>query len=187
MKTLLIRALVVGALVTIPLAMAQTKSKAHIEVKPVAALPEDVKSPEAIVHADYECISGGIGVPRQWARDLSLYDPNGRSFSPHRDSKTGKLTVWSATEMEYAEAADASFVRDGFTEREVAHKIYRYGNVATVVSSYEGTLASTGKLYSRGVNIYTLYFAADRWWISSVSWDDEHPINAIPAELAAAH
>ena len=48
-------------------------------------------------------------------------------------------------------------------------------------------LASTGKLYSRGVNIYTLYFADDRWWISSVSWDDEHPINPIPPELAATH
>lgn len=187
MKILIVRALIGGALLTLPLAIAQKKPATHLDIKAVAALPEDVKSPEAIVHADYECISGGIGVPRQWARDLSLYDPNGRSFSPHSDSKTGKLAVWSATEQEYADAADASFVRDGFTEREVAHKIYRYGNVATVVSSYEGTLASTGKLYSRGVNIYTLYFADDRWWISSVSWDDEHPINPIPPELAATH
>ncbi len=140
MKISIARVLVGGALLTLPLAVAQKKPTPHVDVKTIAALPEDVKSPEAIVQADYECISGGIGVPRQWARDLSLYDPNGRSFSPHRDSKTGKLSVWSPTEQEYADAADADFVRDGFTEHEVAHKIYRYGNVATVVSNYEGKL-----------------------------------------------
>ncbi len=71
----------------------------------------------------------------------------------------------------------------GFSESEVAHKIYQYGNVATVFSSYEAKMASTGKLVSRGVNIYQLYFAGGRWWISSVSWDDEKPINPIPPEL----
>jgi hypothetical protein len=187
LKISLVRTLAVGLLLTLPLAIAQKKPAPHLNIKEVAALPDDVKSPEAIVHADYECISGGVGVARQWARDLSLYGPNARSFSPSRNAKTGKLSVWSPTEQEYADAVDASFVKEGFTEREVAHKTYRYGNVATVVSSYEGTLASTGKLYARGVNIYTVYFAEDRWWISSVSWDDENPINPIPAELAAIH
>jgi hypothetical protein len=186
LKNSLACALAAGILLTIPLAIAQKKPTTHLDIKPVAALPEDVKSPESIVHADYECISGGIGVARQWARDFSLYGPNARSFSPHRDKKTGKLTVWSPTEPEYADATDAEFVRTGFSEHEVAHKTYRYGNVATVVSSYEGKLASTGKLASRGVNIYTVYFADDRWWISSVSWDDENPINEIPAELATS-
>ena len=73
------------------------------------------------------------------------------------------------TEQEYADEADEHFVRTGFTERELAHKIYRFGNVATVFSSYEGKETSTGKLLSRGVNIYQLYFDGKRWWISSVS------------------
>jgi hypothetical protein len=52
-----------------------------------------------------------------------------------------------------------------------------------VLSSYEGTLASTGKLYGRGVNIYQVYFAANRWWISSITWDGENDINPIPPDL----
>ena len=147
----------------------------------IAARYEDVKSPEAIVNTDYECISGGIGVARQWARDFSLYDPHARAFVPYKDAKTSALVIWNPTQQEYAELVDSHLVKDGFSEHEVAHKVYKYGNVATVFSSYEGTLASTGKLYTRGVNIYQLYYAENRWWISSVSWDGENYINEIPA------
>jgi len=158
-------------------------SENHVKVETIPPRPEDVNSPEAIVQTDYKCISGGIGVARQWARDFSLYDPHARSIVPYKDEKTGALTIWNPTQQEYVDLADAHMVRDGFSEHEVAHKIYRYGNVATVFSSYEGTLASTGKLYTRGVNIYQLYFAQNRWWISSVSWDGENFINSIPPEL----
>jgi hypothetical protein len=154
-----------------------------MEVAVVAARPEDVSTIEAIVKTDYECISGGVGVARQWARDFSLYDPFARSFVPSKDEKTGGLVIWHPTQQEYADEADAQLVRDGFSEHEVAHKIYKYGNVATVFSSYEGSLASTGKLYSRGVNIYQLYYTGNRWWISSLSWDAEKSINSIPPEL----
>jgi len=162
--------------------LAQDKPKATVVVPVISARPEDVSSIEAIIKADYETISGGVGLPRQWARDLTLYDPNARQFSVYKDSKTGALAIWSPTPKEYADEADAHFVSEGFTEHELAHKIYRFGNVATVLSSYEGSLAS-GKLYSRGVNIYQLYYDGKRWWISSVTWDSENYINPIPPEL----
>lgn len=162
--------------------LAQDKPKASVDAPVISARPEDVSSIEAIVKADYETISGGVGVPRQWARALTLYDPNARQFSVYKDSKTGALAIWSPTLKEFADEADAHLVSEGFTEHELAHKIHRFGNVATVLSSYEGKFAS-GKLYSRGVNIYQLYYAGKRWWISSVSWDGEDFINPIPAEL----
>jgi hypothetical protein len=177
------RIILCSLVLLLPHAIAQNKPKGHIEVAVVAARPEDVNSVEAIVKADYACVSGGVGVARQWARDFSLYDPYARSFVPTKDEKTGALVIWHPTQQEYADEADAQLVRDGFSEHEVAHKIYRYGNVATVFSSYEGTLASTGKLYSRGVNIYQLYYVGNRWWISSISWDAEKNINSIPPEL----
>lgn len=174
-------------LLLLPHVMTQDNPKPHIKVAVVAARAEDVGSIEAIVKADYECISGGIGVARQWARDFSLYDPYARSFVPSKDEKTGALVIWHPTQQEYADEADAHLVRVGFSEHEVAHKVYTYGNVATVFSSYEGTLESTGKLYVRGVNIYQLYYVGNRWWISSVSWDAENDINSIPLELMPKH
>jgi hypothetical protein len=138
----------------VPHTPAQEKPKPHVAVAVVAARPEDVSSIEAIVKTDYECVSGGIGVARQWARDFSLYDPFAQSFVPSKDEKTGELVIWHPTQQEYADQTNAELVRGGFSEHEVAHKIYQYGNVATAFSSYEVTLATTGKLYSRGVNIW---------------------------------
>jgi hypothetical protein len=160
---------------------AQDKKTTPVNVPVVAALPADVSSPEAIVKTDYECISGGVGAPRQWARDFSLYDPHARSFTVDKDSKTGALAVWTPTAQEYTDATDAIFVREGFTERELAHKIVRFGNIATVFSSYEGRMMSTGKIVGTGVNTYQLYSDGKRWWISSVSWDST--TTEIPADL----
>jgi hypothetical protein len=173
----------VGLLAVALGAWAQTKAEQHVKVPVIAAKPEDVSSIEAIVRADYECISGGVGAPRQWARDLTLYDAHARFFVTEKDEKTGGLKVWSPTWQEYTDQMDAKIVKGGFVERELAHKIYRYGNVATVFSSYEGKITATGEVFGRGVNIYQVYYAGGRWWISSISWDEERAINEIPPEL----
>jgi len=162
---------------------AQSAPKGHVAVPVIAPKPEDVGSIEAIVTADYECISGGVGVARQWSRDLTLYDPNARFFESSTDPKTHAIKTWTPSQQEYTDATDGQFVKSGFTEHEVAHKIFHYGNVATVLSSYEGRLASSDKLISQGVNVYQLYFDGKRWWISSVSWDGNLDPSLIPADL----
>jgi hypothetical protein len=171
------------AIACAPGALGQAKTGKHVKVPVVPARPEDVSSLERIVLADYESISGGVGVPRQWARDFALYDPHARFFLVEKDAKTGELKISAPTFQEFTDGMDASLVKDGSIERELAHKVYRYGNVATVFSSYEIKLSSTGEIVGRGVNIYQVYYARKRWWISSVSWDAEHAINEIPEEL----
>lgn len=160
----------------------QAEKKVHVDRPVIPARPGDVSTIEGIVKASYETISGGVGEPRQWGRDRTLFDPNSRSVAVEVDLKTGVVTTKSMNEQEYADQSDASIVKNGFTERELKHVIKRYGNVATVLSSYEGTVAS-GKVVSRGVNIFQLYFDGKRWWILSMVWDDERPGNPIPAEL----
>jgi hypothetical protein len=154
------------------------------DAAPAAARPEDVSSPEALVKADLECLSGGVGVPRQWARNYSLYAPHARVLSAETDPATGKVNVVSSTEQEFARRSDAWLVKSGFSEWEMAHKTFRYGNVATVMSSYDGKTAD-GKSTGRGVNIYQMYFDGTRWWITSVIWDIERPDNPVPKELLA--
>ena len=164
-------------------AKAPKQPQKHVQVQPVAARAEDVASIEAILKASYETISGGVGVPRQWGRDESLFDPNVRFVAVERDPKSGAIVAMITTHQEFVDVADESTVKEGFTEREVGHKIERYGNVATVLSSYEGKNASTGKVVTRGVNIFQLYFDGKRWWILSMVWDQETPANPIPPDL----
>jgi hypothetical protein len=172
----------VSLLFLMPFGVAQNAVKPHVDVPAVAARPDDVSSIEAIVKASYETISGGAGVPRQWARERTLNDPNARFVAAVVDAKTGQTRVWSVSDQEFADQADASMVRDGFTEHELGHQIHRYGNVATVLSSYEGKGEHDPKA-ERGVNIFQLYFDGKRWWILTITWDTEHAGNAIPSEL----
>ncbi len=160
----------------------RAQKRAHVDRPIVEARAEDVGTIEGIVTASYETISGGVGVARQWGRDRTLFDPNSRSVSVSVNPKTGAVTAHGMTEQEYADESDASIVKGGFTEREIKHIIHRYGNVATVLSSYEGSDAA-GKYKSRGVNIFQLYFDGKRWWILSMVWDEERPGNPIPGEL----
>ncbi len=160
---------------------AQAQKKAHVDRPIVEARAEDVSTIEGIVTASYETISGGAGVPRQWGRDRTLFDPDSRSVAIHVDAKTGAIKTESMTEQDFADRSDASLVKDGFTERELKHVIKRFGNVATVLSSYEGS--ASGKMMERGVNIFQLYFDGKRWWILSMVWDTERPDNPIPKEL----
>jgi hypothetical protein len=154
----------------------------HVERPVIPARTEDVSTIEGIVKASYDAISGGVGVPRNWGRDRTLFDPESRSVAVEVDSKTGAITTKAKSEQDFADEADAWMVKNGFTERELAHVIKRYGNVATVLSSYEGKTAA-GKVVSRGVNIFQLYFDGKRWWILSMVWDEERPNNPIPPEL----
>ena len=164
-------------------AMTQDRGKAHVKVPIIPAKPEDVSNIEAIVTASYEAISGGLGVPRQWARERTLNDAHARFVAADVDPKTGETKGWSTNDQEYADQTNDSMVKDGFTEGEIRHVIHRYGNVATVLSSYEGKSQRTGKVIDRGVNIFQLYFDGKRWWILSIIWDSERAGNPIPAEL----
>ena len=161
--------------------VARAQKKVHVDRPIIEVRAEDVSTIEGIVKASYETISGGVGVPRQWGRDRTLFDPNSRSVAIHVDAKTGAIKTESMTEQDFADRSDASLVKDGFTERELKHVIKRFGNVATVLSSYEGS--ASGKVIERGVNIFQLYFDGKRWWILSMVWDEERPGNPIPAEL----
>ena len=158
------------------------QEKTHVDRPVIPARAGDVGTIEGIVKASYEAISGGVGVARDWGRDRTLFDPNSRSVAVVVDAKTGAITTQAKTEQDFADEADASLVKNGFTERELAHVIKRYGNVATVLSSYEGKTAA-GKVLTRGVNIFQLYFDGKRWWILSMVWDEERPGNPIPPEL----
>src|SRR5215471_3435958 len=154
----------------------------HVTVPKAEPRPEDVSTIEGIVKASYETISGGVGVPREWARDRTLFAPSMRYIATSKD-KTNAVKVRTSDYQEYLDESDNFLVKQGFTEVELGHKIERFGNVATVLSSYEGKLQSTGKAVTRGVNIFSLYFDGKRWWIQTMMWDEEGPENPIPAEL----
>jgi len=132
----------------------------------VAANPEDVNTLDSIVAASYEALSGPVGAPRQWARYLSLLDPQARLVSASVDATTGLAKIVRWNREEYAATANEYLVKTGFTDRKLGCATKQYGNVATVQCGFEGLEQS--KLVERGVAIYHLYNDGQRWWINSV-------------------
>jgi len=163
-------------------AMEKQGEKRRVEAPTIGARPEDVNTIEGIVKASYETISGGVGVARQWGRDRTLFAPSVRYISLSKN-KAGEVKARTSDYQEYLDESDDFLVKQGFTEAELGDEIKRFGNVATVLSSYEGRVQSTGKVVTRGVNIFSLYFDGKRWWIQTMMWDEEGPENPIPANL----
>lgn len=177
----LLLALTLGA-VAVPTLEAQTPQAVPSPVitTTISADPADVESIDAIVTALYDVISGGPGEPRDWNRLRSLFIPGGR-LMPVGQRAPGSLGIRLLEVNDYISNAGPTLERVGFTERELARRTDRFGNIAHVFSTYEGR-AETEDRVVRGINSIQLLNDGTRWWVVSVYWQAESPENPLPAE-----
>ena len=151
-----------------------------MEVPKIEANPNDVSTIDGIIKALYGSISGDVGKEREWARDRTLYTPDIR-FTTINSSKD-RSNINRITHQQYVNSNNEFFVKSGFVEREINRVTRRFGNIAQVFSTYEWETADK-KLKGRGVNSIGLFYDGKRWWISALSWENEHNDNPIPNEF----
>lgn len=166
-------------------AHAQEKPKAALSQQPAApaANPADVASPDAILAALYDVISGPPSKPRDWNRFRSLFFPGARLI-PTVAGPNGGERVRILSPDDYAAAAEPYFEKNGFFEKEVARKSERFGGVMQVFSTYESRhAAADAQPFARGVNSIQLFFDGKRWWVVTVFWQEETSANPLPKEL----
>jgi hypothetical protein len=172
----------------------QTESKGQSSQAPAtpsappAAKATDVASPEAILAANYEVISGPVG-QRNWDRFRSLYLPDARLGSVRHAKDGADLTTHSFTLEQFVAFGDAYFKKDGFFEKEISRHADRYSNIMQVFSTYESRHDPIDpKPFARGINSFQLFFDGNRWWIVSVFWQGESSDAPIPEQfLLIAH
>ncbi len=156
--------------------------EAQVPVPTIAARPDDVGTPDGVMKAFYEVISGPKGQPREWSRDRSLYIP-GVHFVSMNETPDKQIRAAVLTHQEYVDRSDAGLVKNGFFEKEIHRTTKRFGNVAHVYSTYESRTTPTGPVIARGINFVQLFWDGHRWWIAAAMWDDERPSNPIPKEF----
>ena len=154
----------------------------HIQVPTQEPRAEDVSSLDGILKAFYEVISGPAGQPRQWGRDRTLYLPDIRFVQTSVD-RSGKVTAEVMTHQEFVDGSDAAMVKNGFFEIEIHRETRTFGNVSTILSTYEMRSKPEGPVFGRGINSLQVFWDGKRYWIASVVWDDERPGNPIPKDL----
>ena len=153
-------------------------NEAHAPAKP---RPEDVSSPDAIINALYDAISGPAG-KRNWYRIRSLYLDGARLIPiGKRVHKEGELRVMSIDE--WIEDVTDYFAETDFYEKEVVRKTHRFGNILQAFSTYEAREDAEGDPVARGINSIQLLQHESRWWIVTVFWDNESEDNPIPEEF----
>ena len=111
----------------------------------VKAMPQadsaDVASPEAIVAAAYDVISGPAG-PRDWDRFRSLFGEGARLIPTGCNPETKACGARVLSPDDYVQTAGAYFNDNGFFERGIHNEVERYGLIAHVFSTYESRHAA---------------------------------------------
>ena len=138
--------------------------------KSYEARQADVSSPEAIVKAVYEVLSGRADEARDWNRWRQLYAPNARLIPVERDAD-GKPTPHAMAPEEYIVSRTPFLAAGDFYEWETGREELRSGSVAHVWSMYEAARSPGGEPIRSGANSIQLWNDGSRWWILSVVWD----------------
>jgi hypothetical protein len=151
------------------------------------AKPEDVKSPEAIVAAVYNVISGGKGQARDWDRMRSLFIPEARLIpsvaSPATADAPAHTDAIFFTVDGYIARSNGRMTSDGFFEHSIHNEIEQFGNIVQVWSTYESRHnADDPTPFARGINSFQLLKDGDRYWVVNIFWDSESPTKPIPAK-----
>ena len=148
-----------------------------------AAKPADVASPDAIIAAVYDVISGPAGQKRDWERMRSLFYSGARLIPTGANKEGGGTKATSLSVQEYIDRATPYFEKNGFSEHEIARHGDKWGNIFGAFSSYESRHdAKDVTPFARGINSFQLFFDGTRWWILTIYWQAESPENPLPPE-----
>ncbi len=186
------RIAVLAALTLSAAAFAQTPPAQPASPKPAGSIanhpgwpvakPEDVKSPEAIVAAVYDVISGGKDQQRNWDRMRSLFVPDARLI-PAIAGQEGHNDALMLSVDGYIERSGARLTSAGFFERSIHNEMEQFGNIVQIWSTYESRHnADDPTPFARGINSFQLLKDGDRYWVVNIFWDAESPTKPIPAK-----
>jgi len=148
--------------------------------QPVAK-PDDVKSPEAILDAVYDVISGSAGQKRDWDRMRSLFAPDAQLSAVVKRGGAEAATRIVMTVEDYVKNSGPALESRGFFEKEIARRIESFGGITHVWSTYEArTKVDDAKPLMRGINSIQLMNDGKRWWVVSIYWQQESAANPLP-------
>jgi hypothetical protein len=150
------------------------------------AKASDVASPDAILAAVYDVISGPAAQKRDWGRFNSLFYPGARLVRT-APKQEGGFSATTFGPQDYVDRASSYFEKNGFFEREIARHTERWGNILHAFSTYESRHeAKDGLPFARGINSFQLFFDGSRWWVLTIFWQEETSQNPLPPEFLPA-
>lgn len=141
---------------------------------------DDTNSIDAVVKAIYESITFPEGKEPNMERFRHLFAPQALfiHITPESMIKTDTEEFISSFKERIKSGSLTSF-----SEAEISRRTNVYAHIAQVFSTYEKIMNPHNRSNPvRGINSLQLYHDGERWWISSITWEDEQSNNPIPDE-----
>ncbi len=179
-------AVLICSLVLTSLSFAQTQAPSKPAEASPAASPADVKSIDSIVNALYDVISGPAGQKRDWNRFRSLFWKTGKLVPIVGKPDKSGYEPRELTPEEFITRVDPVVQKEPFFETGIANRIDQWAQIANVFSTYESRRAKTDKPFARGINTIQVFNDGQRWWITSIMWQQESEQNPLPERMLKA-
>ena len=143
------------------------------------AAAADVATPDAILKAAYDVISGPAGKPRDWDRLRSLCVPEVHFIVVAKPGSPDPVHSYDFDA--FAAAAQKALETEGFYERGIANRMERWDRIAHVFSTYESRHnVNDAKPFERGINSFQFVNDGKRLWIVNIFWERETAEHLIP-------
>jgi len=174
------------ALLLSTMGLAQTQAPSKPAETAPAANPADVKSIDSITNALYEVISGPAGQKRDWNRFRSLFWKTGKLVPIVAKPDKSGYAPREMTPEEFVAHVDPIVEKEPFFENGVANRVEQWTRIANVFSTYESRRAKGEKPFARGINTIQMFNDGQRWWITSIMWQQESEQDPLPARMLKA-
>lgn len=150
---------------------------------PAQATP-DHQSVAGIMKELYASVSREPGKPFPWERLRAISLP-GAVMLPQRRQTQGRDRIMSVDSfIAWIDTGWKPIIGtpqdQGFFERQTNLVVEEYGDVAIAFSSYEKGPHTPRRIQGRGINALQLVRRDGRWWILSISWDEENSAGPLP-------
>jgi hypothetical protein len=145
------------------------------------ARPTDVASPEALLAALHDSVSGPPG-PVDWDRFRSLFLPSARLGSSVTDAN-GVTRITTSTVEELISSGAAERERVPWYEEILVKHLERFDHIAVAFYSHDDRSSLQGPPIQQSVNVCVMLYDGSRWWIQSASWEAVPKFRSLPPEL----
>ncbi len=140
----------------------------------------DTKTPQTLLKATLDVISGPKNEARDFDRLRNLFTENG-TFTFAGPNKEGVYGSRTFSLEEFIEKVGPNYAKTGFYEKEIYSQIDQFNGVAQAIQTYAWEIPDSEQK-ARGINHYQMLKKGERWYISSLSWSSESEDHPIPAK-----
>lgn len=144
----------------------------------------DYESVEGVMTELYASVTRAPGEPFPWDRLRAIMLP-GATMLPQRAQTQGESRLLTVDEfIEWIDEAwdpvIGTAADQGFFEQQTNLIVEEFGDVAHAFTTYEKGPFEPRQIIGRGVNSVQLVKRDGRWWVLSITWDEENTSGPLP-------